>query len=128
MRPYHGLTKDGKWVHGWYLELLDGTSIIVEEAARTTETHPHYPAVSLGIYHEVLPETVGQQVGLKDKNGKDLDWWEGDIIQKGKIIRAITVNWEHGMRFMLGKHILCKQDGVNGTRIGNIHENPELLK
>lgn len=59
--------------------------------------------------------------GLKDKKGVDLEWYAGDIIQKGEIILAITVDWEHGMRFMLGKHILCKQDGINGTKIGNIH-------
>ena len=74
---------------------------------------------------QVHPATVGQSTGLCDKNGKDLDWYAGDIIQKGKIIRAITVDWEHGMRFLLGKHILCKQDGINGTKIGNIHDNPE---
>ena len=69
-----------------------------------------------------------QSTGLKDKNGVDLDWYAGDIIQKGEIIRAITVDWEHGMRFMLGKHILCKQDGINGIKIGDIHANPELLE
>lgn len=69
-----------------------------------------------------------QFTGIEDRNGKDLDWYVGDIIQKGEIIRVITVDWEHGMRFMLGKHILCKQDGINGIRIGNIHSNPELLK
>ncbi len=56
------------------------------------------------------------------------DWYAGDIIQKGEIIRAITIDWEHGLRFMLGKHILCKQDAVNGTKIGNIHQNPKLLE
>ena len=69
-----------------------------------------------------------QYTGLKDKNGKDLEWYAGDIIQKGEIIRAITVDWEHGMRFMLGKHILCKQDGINGTKIGDIHTTPGLLE
>ena len=77
---------------------------------------------------EVRPESVEQSTGLKDKNGVDLDWYAGDIIQKGEIIRAITVDWEHGMRFMLGKHILCKQDGINGIKIGNIHTTPKLLE
>ena len=66
----------------------------------------------------LIPE---QYAGLKN-------WYAGDIIQKGEIIRAITVDWEHGLRFMLGKHILCKQDAINGRRIGNIHQNPEIIK
>lgn len=73
-------------------------------------------------YVEVIPSTVGQGTGLCDKNGKDLDWYAGDIIQKGEIILPITVDWEHGMRFMLGKHTLCKQDGVHGVKIGTIHD------
>ena len=64
---------------------------------------------------------IEQCTGLKD-------WYAGDIIQKGEIIRAITVDWEHGLRFMLGKHILCKQDAINGTRIGNVHQKPELME
>ena len=28
---------------------------------------------------EVHPDSVGQYIDLKDKNGKDLGWWEGDI-------------------------------------------------
>ena len=76
-----------------------------------------------------LPFLIPEQfTGLEDESGKDLDWWEGDIIQKGEIIGAIAIDWEHGLRFMLHKHILCKQDGINGKKIGNIHENPELLE
>lgn len=72
-------------------------------------------------YELIAP--IEQFTGLKDWK----DWYAGDIIQKGEIIRAITVDWEHGMRFMLGKHILCKQDAENGKKIGNIHENKDLL-
>lgn len=109
MRPYRGLTKDGKWMYGWYAEYRDSHyntySVIIED----------------DLEFEVIPETVGQQVGLKD-------WYAGDIIQKGEIIRAITVNYEHGLRFMLGKHILCKQDALNGIKIGNVHQNPKLME
>jgi len=125
MRKYRGLTIDSKqWVYGWYCQIEGQHFIIVEDAIHTWQGDG---CCIMGV-KEVLPETVGQYTGLKDKNGKDLDWYAGDIIQKGEIIRPITVDWEHGMRFMLGKHILCKQDGINGTKIGNIHENPDLLE
>ena len=109
MRQYRGLTKDGKWVYGSYTHVHD------------VYGNPSIIPIEKNIFVSVILGTVGQQTGLKD-------WCAGDIIQKGEIIRAITVDWEHGMRFMLGKHILCKQDAVNGTKIGNIHQNPELME
>ncbi len=114
-RKYRGLRADnGEWVKG-FLAAPDQIMTWDEE-------------LGVGSMIQVIPESVGQDTGLKDKDGVDLDWYAGDIIQKGEIIRAITVDWEHGMRFMLGKHILCKQDGINGTKLGDIHTTPELLE
>lgn len=111
---------NSEWVYGhYYYDYANNKAIIVsrEEAD-----------VSIGLgsglidRHNVVDyETVGQFTSLKD-------WYKGDIIQKGTIIRAITVDYEHGLRFMLGKHQLCKQDAINGKKIGNIHDNPELLE
>jgi len=129
---FRGLTKDGRLVYGCLYEFRNSSYITINKA------HPKYNAgfqtksFNYGLLihpsFEVIPETVGQSTGLCDKNGKDLGWYAGDIIQKGEIIRAITVDWEHGRRFMLGKHILCKQDGRCGTKIGNVHNNPELIE
>ena len=62
MRPYRGLTKEGKKVYGWYYikhrHLTKLRHII-------SEPHP------MGSEHEVIPETVGQFV-TKDKNGNDV--------------------------------------------------------
>ena len=68
MRPYRGLTKEGKWVFGWYAEYKD------EPVIYSATDKPW-------IAHKVIPETAGQATGIKDKNGKDLDWWQGDVFE-----------------------------------------------
>lgn len=65
--------------------------------------------------------------GLKDKNGNEI--YEGDILA-GRFDLIRSVVFEHG-KFML-KHGECLHDlsGEQWTSviIGNIYENPELLK
>ena len=132
-----GRRKDnGKWVYGWLLKLLDGSSIIVLEAARTTETHSHYPAISLGIYHEVIPKTVGQFTTRFDKNGKEI--YRGSIMNfladKGSPSggyyagtvgfhpeNARVVEWDKDC-WMVGGFRLSTQLRMYEV-IGNVHDN-----
>lgn len=83
--------------------------------------------------YEVDPSTVGQYTGLKDKDGKEV--YEGDIIiQQGYSGKTkMLVQFAKGA-FTTGKH----RSSCVDTRpmliqarcevIGNIHDNPELLK
>lgn len=76
----------------------------------------------------VDPKTVGQYTGLKNKNGKEI--YEGDIIFNNRWTegsKGTIVEWENA-----GFPVFC--DGECGENpneveiIGNIYENPELIK
>ena len=88
--------------------------------------------------YNVLPETVGQYTGLKDKNGKKI--FEGDIVHA-----EICEGNYQGFRFPIGEVVFenssfCIKDYKQTTPlssysprvqfevIGNIHDNPDLLK
>ena len=87
------------------------------------------------IEEKVIPETVGQYTGLTDKNGKKI--FEGDIlkhrVQGDILVERGVVEWEeqHGrwvyrLNSMKPTFYLHNPDAFEV--IGNIHDNPELLK
>ena len=82
---------------------------------------------------EVYLGTVGQYTGLTDKN--DTKIFEGDIIQNVTEGKTAVVQWfsEHSAFMLWCKsenqvYWLYENDFLNIEIIGNIHDNPELLK
>lgn len=77
---------------------------------------------------DVNPETVGQFVGLYDKNGKEI--YEGDILREPETGILVEVVYDapkfcfrhnaHEYRFL--------NHPENFEVVGNIHDNPGLLK
>lgn len=89
--------------------------------------------------YRVIPETIGQYTGLKDKNGTEI--YERDIIRKemcapddmayGFYGDIGTVEYHiNGMRYVIRKDddgTLVFWDMSSCEIIGNIYENLELL-
>ena len=84
-----------------------------------------YGYIAYGI--QVFPETIGQFTGLTDKNGKRV--FEGDIVRIEDFVNAV-VKWREDVAcWTLQGYIIGNTWGSSMLEvIGNIHDNPELLK
>ena len=139
-RGYHRTKyKNGEWVYGLLTKLYDEQFENLPAEMRNTD------GVS-GI--EIDYETIGQYTGLTDKNGKKI--FEGDIVEFEAhgycpMIKSGAVIFRegcfgikyifYGERFhRIGKIDKWQDMGASGSItytyriIGNIHDNPELLK
>ena len=118
-----------EWVEGDLIHLPNGIAILANG------------------YAYVIPETVGQYTGLKDKNGKMI--FEGDIVQScasenEKDWKVWVIAYDDGCfsfesnsyvlktkrKFKSETNLLCEDEiSLYGLIIiGNIHDNPELLE
>lgn len=117
---------NGEWKYGSYVYQY-GCHEILLERCEGEYGFDHY---------SVDPATVGQYTGLKDKHGKRI--FEGDIVT-AYVYEAeyeneylsntpIKVTWCSGYFFPFYLNG-CWRSGVSDIEIiGNIHDNPELLK
>ena len=122
---FRGKTKYGVWVYGGFVKLND-TSYIVKVERQTFE-----PYSEIATMEEVDPKTVGQSTGLKDRNGREI--YEGDIL-RDEFDRIFRVYWVDGeARFAIRQkkrktEYFMVISHIHPVVIGNIWDNPELLK
>ena len=103
----------GEWVEGNYSIMLSGR-VAIQPIGRI-------------VTYEVLPETVGQFTGLTDKNGNKI--FEGDILKAGNGHIGYADFSEGGFVLVCRCHSnLTDLYGAIQEVIGNVHDNPELLK
>ncbi len=135
MRNYRGIPIGGKdfFVYGWYFERAGGSYIIP-----ITDKY-HTPASFVLTSVPVIPESVGQATGLKDKNGKGNEIYQQDDIMGLYNGTKYLVYWdsEYGQwwgrpikesigRFARSLSELLEQ--YHMEIIGSIHTHPELTK
>lgn len=111
-----------EWIYGDLIQRIGYTPSIMF----------HYESSGKARYYEypVKRETVGQFTGLLDKNGSEI--YEGDILDFNGL--NIEVRFVRGVFALLCNGDLdeelcgdCRTD-LFAKIIGNIHDNPELLK
>ena len=145
---FTGKRKDnGEWVEGFLFQTQEHTYIAYAE-----QFDDDLFLAPETIFIEVIPETVGQCTGLTDKNGKKI--FEGNIIQTVQKIKGRKNKQTYKFVIKYGKYIpkdYCRTEysqwqtigfyAFDGKRdyqlscfgdllevIGNIYDNPELLK
>lgn len=112
---------NGEWVYGWAFG--DKAKSIIE----IDKEYPNEYRVEAYYTSVVIPETVGQYTGLKDKNGKKI--FEGDVLDhpiQGKRVVYYPFNERvasYGLREISTGMSSTLQDSHRVYEIiGNIHE------
>ena len=116
---------DNEWVIGAGVYKSEGyTWIITDDATKAENRGTGSDAI--------IPETVGQYTGLTDKNGKRI--FEGDIVKGAWGTVFVVFYDECYLQFRAKKaDSYAREIDYYGFSheievIGNIHDNPELLK
>ena len=114
---------NGEWIEG---------SLLGIDWCDKPSTYSIAPNTPVSVFYSVIPETVGQYTGLTDKN--EVKIFEGDIVSLVKhdslIYKVVYVPCRYELVNSKGVNcfVLDIYKSENIEVIGNIHDNPELLK
>ena len=132
---------NGEWVEGYYIYHIKRTICPIGDSVKP-EDEQHvimqdgfsdWNMPRNTVVFDIDPETVCQYTGLTDKNGKRI--WENNIVRiKNSMDEGIgNIEFYGGMWYVDGEpsnslHDIVEYDDGELEVIGNIFDNPELLK
>ena len=119
---------NGEWLYGDLINIHGEHHILGEDDMREDG---HHVTQDSDRPTWVEPDTIGQFTSLYDKNRKEI--YEGDILKAGDI-ELLEVRFVRGVFAFLWNGNLDEEFPTSypthewAEVIGNIHDNPELLK
>lgn len=119
---------NGEWLYGDLINIHGEYHILGEDDMREDG---HHVTQDSDRPTWVEPDTIGQFTSLYDKNRKEI--YEGDILKAGDI-GLLEVRFVRGVFAFLWNGNLDEEFPTGSPThewaevIGNIHDNPELLK
>lgn len=141
---------NGEWVEGYYGQFHNRPVLDRPNSHQIFEPMENarvFGSAIGGLWHIIIPETVGQYTGLTDKNGTKI--FEGDIVKADGYIFVVKFgkcggvsnveNYGYMGFYFDGFDKITKDCIGYGLRndmcyfterevIGNLHDNPELMK